>query len=341
MKLIDYGVEWPFVEVTNVCNMHCKFCPSDAHKRPRKFMPEDLFHAAVDQLAELQPLRPIQLQVLGEPLLHPKIFEYIDYCGIRGLNVLLFTNCTRIKENMAEICQRNNIKALVLSLQTPTDNSYQLRGWKTPFPKYIEDIFSSIEYIINNKANQKMRVELHLANTKHLPFRDWAVLEDNAYALSILRDMAATIRRMHDGSDEVDTSSVPVDALDIPETQWWGFEAAPNIYIRFKGFGTFGGLHRPAHYKIIECETPRTCDFMNICVLSNGDITLCCLDVDGEMQIGNIKNMSITEALESQKRKELLMDVTDVACCRRCLGSIVIPESQEEGRARSWWQFWK
>jgi len=288
-------------------------------------MPDDIFHAAVDQLAELQPLRPIQLQVLGEPLLHPTIFEYIDYCGAKGLKVLLFTNCTQIKENIAEICKRDNIEALVLSLQTPTVKSYQLRGWNVPFHKYIEDIFSSVEYIINNKANVKMRTEIHLANTKHLPFRDWAVLEDHTIARGILEEMASTIRLMHDGSEEIDISSVPDNALDIPETDWWGYEAAPNIYIRYKNFGAFGWSHLPACYKIVESKSLHACEFMKslICILSNGDITLCCTDVDGNMQIGNIKTMSIKKALVSQKRKELLADVTSIPCCRRCLGHIV------------------
>lgn len=312
-------IEWPFIEITNVCNMHCQFCPQDTHKRTRLFMPETIFREAVDQIAELHPLRPIQLQVLGEPLLHPKIFNYIDYIGDKGLSVILFTNGGKITDHIAEICRCKSIVALVLSLQTPTEDTYRLRGCTKPFHKYLDDIYFAIEYAMAHRVTDHMRIEIHLANTKHIPFRDWAVLEDNEIARSTMQQIATRI-----AGKEADISTIPANALDVTELDWWGYEAAPNVYVRLKTFGPFAWARLPEKYEISECREARQCDFMKniICILSNGDITSCCLDIEADMRLGNIRYTRLKDAMRSHKRAALLEDATLLASCRRCLGTI-------------------
>ena len=53
--------------------------------------------------------------------------------------------------------------------------------------------------------------------------------------------------------------------------------------------------------KVAYCPHP----FTDVGVLWNGDVTLCCMDHDGKLNIGNIKNGSLEEIIQSDKAKKI------------------------------------
>ena len=58
-----------YIEITNVCNLNCKFCPPT--KRAKEFMALDQFEIIIKQIHNETNL--VALHVKGEPLLHPPI----------------------------------------------------------------------------------------------------------------------------------------------------------------------------------------------------------------------------------------------------------------------------
>lgn len=185
-----------------------------------------------------------------------------------------------------------------------------------------------------------MRVELHLANTKYLPIPDWKVLDDNAVALGVMRELARIIKELYArytiGSFDMesihkaiedDFKSVPENILDLREWHYWGYKVTPNIYVRIKYFGTFGAVSEalPKSIDIVERCEPIKCDMLQqgICIHCDGTITNCCLDVNGEIALGNIKSHTLLQALESEKRAAPIENAVIHALCRRCLGTIV------------------
>jgi MoaA/NifB/PqqE/SkfB family radical SAM enzyme len=316
-SLEDFGIDWTFVEITNVCNMHCQFCPSDHITRTRQFMPFELFKNIVDQLVVLKPPHPIALHILGEPLLHRDAFRFIDYLGSKIIKIYLFTNCINIKENIVEICKRDNIDALVLSVQTPTEKTYKLRNCNKPFGDYMQDIYDAIDYIVSSGANKKIRTEIHLAETKDLPFREWDILTDPNDGARIVKDICKMIK--HDNSE---FSDIPEKFIDLREWDYWGYEVLPNVFIRMKHLGLFGAHTLPC--EIIEQTTPIKCDMANnnLCILSDGTITVCCLDTEGDLSLGNVRDTKIIDALTSKKRAAIIKDAAQAKLCRRCKGTI-------------------
>lgn len=337
VKFADFGVHSIFVEISNTCNMHCVFCPIDHVSRPKRRMDMATFTKVIDQIAALAPPEPISLNVLGEPLAHPDIFKFIDYCASKNVQLYLFTNGTLDADDIRQICQRDNIAALVLSYQTPDANTFQLRGTRMTFEKYQSRLLGAIEHVIAARAERKMRVEVHLANTKHLPFRDWAILETNEQALEAIRtlsDQIAALYRRHRADEIVEGQpigdrfeTVPTNILDTRDWEYWGYMAAPNIYIRIKYMGTFGALAAmlPKHITVKEQTTPVHCDMLKeaLCVLSDGSITTCCLDVDAEMRMGNIATDTLVDALRSERRQRSIAHPEENAVCRRCAGEFV------------------
>ena len=90
-----------YIEVTNVCNMHCSFC--HGHSRPRRFMSEAEFASLLAALSGQTAY--IYYHLMGEPLLHPLLPTFLSMARERGFRSVLTTNgtllATRGKELLA------------------------------------------------------------------------------------------------------------------------------------------------------------------------------------------------------------------------------------------------
>ena len=88
-----------YVEITNQCNRACSFCPGT--KRAPKFMTTEEFRRIIGKLHGVTEY--LYLHVMGEPLLHPKLTEFIRYATDEGFKVILTTNGTLLKKRKAEL----------------------------------------------------------------------------------------------------------------------------------------------------------------------------------------------------------------------------------------------
>ena len=79
-----------YLEITNVCNLACSFCPGT--KREKRFMsPEDFAFLA----GRLRPYTDyLYLHLMGEPLLHPELEEILSRAVELGFKVVVTTNGT-------------------------------------------------------------------------------------------------------------------------------------------------------------------------------------------------------------------------------------------------------
>ena len=83
-----------YLEITNVCNRDCAFCPGT--RREPRFLEE------ADFLRLIEKLRPwtdyLYFHLMGEPLLHPSLGRFLALAGERGFRVILTTNGTLLKQ---------------------------------------------------------------------------------------------------------------------------------------------------------------------------------------------------------------------------------------------------
>ena len=72
-----------YLEISNICNLHCSFCPGT--KRKSHAMGEAEFTAV---LQKLQPFTDyLYFHLMGEPLCHPKLPLFLDIAGKMGFKV--------------------------------------------------------------------------------------------------------------------------------------------------------------------------------------------------------------------------------------------------------------
>ena len=83
-----------YVEITNICNRSCSFCPGTTRRKER--MPLDRFKQIVGSLVGITDY--LYLHVMGEPLTHPDLFDMIAYATSLGFKCAITTNGTLIDE---------------------------------------------------------------------------------------------------------------------------------------------------------------------------------------------------------------------------------------------------
>lgn len=126
------------IEVTNHCNLNCIMCPRQKMKREKGFMDFDLFKKIVDEAKEYTEF--VFLHLAGEPLLHPKLMEMIDYCGKTGLKSGLSTNALCLDEAKSKQLLQSPLDLLVLSFDGVTKESYEAIRKKSNFESTLQNI---------------------------------------------------------------------------------------------------------------------------------------------------------------------------------------------------------
>ena len=88
-----------YVEITNICNRNCSFCPGT--KRDLCSMTLKEFKRVADALVGVTDY--IYFHVMGEPLTHRELPEFIRYASSLGFRCCVTTNGTLIKKHGDEL----------------------------------------------------------------------------------------------------------------------------------------------------------------------------------------------------------------------------------------------
>jgi len=117
-----------YVEITNICNLHCDFCPGT--HRAGRFMPPETFRILAEKL------RPhvsyLYLHVMGEPLLHPQLADILQIAEELNLRACITTNGTLLAEQSAVLLAAPALYKISVSLHCAEGNGAgDLTGYLT------------------------------------------------------------------------------------------------------------------------------------------------------------------------------------------------------------------
>ena len=155
-----------YVEITNICNMNCSFC--HGHKRAPRRMTHDEFAVILDKLQD--KTKYIYYHLMGEPLTHPDLPEFIRMAGESGYKSIITTNGTLLGKRGDELISAG-IHKVNISLHSFEDGSDEA------YDKYVTSLA--------NFANNATRVGVIVV------FRLWNRGFDggrNDMALTLLRE---------------------------------------------------------------------------------------------------------------------------------------------------------
>jgi radical SAM protein with 4Fe4S-binding SPASM domain len=100
-------------------------------------MPFETFVKLLDQFPDAEEL---QLQGLGEPMMHPRFFDMVAHAAGRGLRVSTNTNLTLLNSERAERCITSGLAALHISLDGATAETYERIRVRAHFSRVLGNL---------------------------------------------------------------------------------------------------------------------------------------------------------------------------------------------------------
>ena len=103
-----------YIEITNQCNLNCDFCHNT--KRPLAMLLPRGFQYILN---EIKPYtNNLYLHVKGEPLLHPKLKDFLDIAASNNFQVHLVTNGSLLDNYSAAFFNHPALKKISISLHS-------------------------------------------------------------------------------------------------------------------------------------------------------------------------------------------------------------------------------
>ena len=264
-----------YVEISNVCNLKCSFCPGTT--RNPKQMDVEEFKIVLAKIKDYTDY--IYFHLLGEPLFHPDLDKFLKIAEDMQFKVIITTNGTLLNKNKDTLLNSNSHYKTVISL-----HSFEANDNKLFFEKYLDDCFTYAK-----DAENKKIVVLRLWN--------------------------------NGGKDSLNQEILTRLENYFPKpwvSERNGTRIGNKIYIQYGDKFDWPTLESNDTKENIFCYGLRD----QIGILADGTVVPCCLDNNGEINLGNIFEKDLEEIINSQKAQNIYNGFSNRnACeelCKRC-----------------------
>ena len=261
-----------YIEITNICNLNCSFCPKN--NRPKKFMTVEEFDTITDEISPLT--NTICLHLMGEPLLHPNIKEIFEICIEKNLNVYLTTNGTLLKQNL-DLLKSGCAKRISVSL-----HSFEANTNSNSLDEYLEDVLLSCKEISDNSQTC-------------IEFRLWNEDSNKKAKNTLNKNIVNKINKIFNTNLADQNLQCHISITD-------------KIYISFADIFEWPiNTENQEKNSVKFCYGLRS----HFGILCDGTVVACCLDSEGKLALGNIFKSKISDILNTPRAQNIYKGFTD------------------------------
>ena len=267
-----------YIEITNICNLRCDFCPGT--KRVLRSMNADEFTTAAKKLQG--SVKYLYFHVMGEPLLHDRLEDFLGIAGDLGFRVCLTTNGTLLPKRGFNLVQHAALHKVSVSLHSMEGNGVEdLRA-------YLNGVWD----FAKRASESGVIVALRL----------WNIGGRDAKNAEILRFLEERLGE---------------DPLAKPQPRNGNWKLAERLYLEQAERFEWPDLTAEEE-NVRFCLGLRE----QIAVLCDGTVVPCCLDHEGDIPLGNLFRQDLSEILHSERAKALYDGFScgrpSEELCRRC-----------------------
>ena len=264
-SLIDYTYPTHlYIETTRACNLACTCCPRELKPGQKGHMEMDIFKKIVDE-ATTYGIKNFCLHMLGEPLLHPKITEMVQYIKDSNAHhaILLTTNGSFLDEKKIKSFFESGLDKITISMFTLVgEKSVKLVG-KNDIERVIQNLKKAVEIKKEKKATTRLTVRV-------------IVSDDNKEEIKAFRTLTSDLgihlelRFTHNYSGVIQDNFMDKHAVE-----------------RLR--------HRYPCYHL----------FYSPSVTWDGKIVMCCTDWNYSEILGDVRETTVAKAWQDKRMKEL------------------------------------
>ena len=243
------------------------------------------FEAALIQVAPLAQI--VCLHLMGEPLAHPKFLQILDICEKYNTQIDLTTNGILINRYKEKIVNSNCIRQVNFSLQAFKDN-FPHRG----LDPYLKPIFEFV------KLANELRPALYTN------FRLWNQESNDS-------DNEDIFLKIEEYFEVKINRNIEVGA--IKSKNIWN-----RLYLHFDSRFEWPSFLLPHQGTQGRCHGVVS----HIGIHADGSVVPCCLDKNAVINLGNVKEQSLADILNSDRFAEMrngfLKGVLVEELCQHC-----------------------
>jgi MoaA/NifB/PqqE/SkfB family radical SAM enzyme len=292
-----------YIEITNVCNLSCAFCPGTSRKPGFMGVPE--FETVLRKLHGFTDY--VYFHVMGEPLLHPDLAKLLELCRLYGYKVNITTNGTLIKDKSGILFGASALRQMNFSVHSHEDADGYAANRKAA-DHYLANIFS-----YTDEALEKGGVLIS--------YRLWNLTSEaseqyNAYVVQKLQQKFKPDFSISEALTRLRRITIRDRLfLNCAEVFQWPSGSEDGTGDNSSGDNSPGD-NSPGDRGF--CLGLRD----QVAILVDGTVVPCCLDSDGGIQLGNIFSMDFAGILEGNRARALYNGFSERRAveelCRKC-----------------------
>ena len=270
-----------YIEITNVCNLNCSFCPcgkdsSDNSQGKRDFMSSELFERCIAESATVA--ENVYFHVLGEPTLHPGFGHFLKKLEATPLKLNLTTNGTTIARTGKLILASPAVRQVNFSTHAYAELPPEIAS------RHLQDVLDFCKLV--NAERPDLYINLRLWNVGDNASNFW-----NETMLAKVNEVFRTENGI---------------SLEHFCSRHKSFPVIGKIYLHQDSRFEWPGLDERQKTRD-ERNTTGTCRALDthVAILHDGRVVACCLDHSGQITLGKITDQSLAEILESPAAKSL------------------------------------
>ena len=258
------------IEITNICNLKCTFCPPKI--LPNGTMSLEKFD---DLNFQLKPYtKELAYHMVGDPLVLSNLNEYLNISLKHDLKVNITTTANNINEKHYKALMNPTIKQINFSI-----NSYNANSHKKSLDEYLNPILDFVKFAQEQKHEY------------FINFRIWNLDEEKS-AKEFNTKVFDKINK---------TFNTNIDLENVYK------ERPKNIRIDRKIFFNFDEYF---NWPSLENEIVSSNGFCygldsHFGILTSGDVVPCCLDQNACINLGNTNTTQISDILNSNRVKAI------------------------------------
>jgi MoaA/NifB/PqqE/SkfB family radical SAM enzyme len=253
------------IELTNICNLHCLFCPTGTGVsiRDKGFMSEEIFEKIIKNLQGYKV--GLRFSRWGEPTLHKDIVKFFKIAKKEGHIVHLNTNGQILNKHLINELLATGLDSVKFSFQGVDEKTYQQMRQDSSFKKLIENI-KYTHKLSNESVSVGGGTYIHIATTTTYETDD---------------DIKRFKEYVKPFCDLVTVGKTKLEHIDVNKTK-----------LRDEQKDILVDLYNKE--SMIE-ERLKICPevFGKLSIDWDGQVTACCSDYDRKMVVGDISENTI------------------------------------------------
>lgn len=288
------------VELTNLCNFKCRFCPTGTGtmRRMRGMMPTEVIDAIAENVKKYN-IAGVRFIRWGEPTMHPDYISIIKKVKKAGALVHINTNGSLLDEDQIRKLLDIHLDSIKFSFQGADKGTYDEMRKGGDYNRLLE-IIRKFHEMRGNRLYPYIQITTTLTG------------ETVSQIESFKSDISGYCDYYNIGYTKL--NHLNIDQMEVDDSEK---ENIRKLYEQEKN----------NHKYLPVCIEA----FDKLSINWNGDVTLCCSDYDNFMTVGNILDNDLKQIFNSKAAdmyREVIanMQYGRIKCCSTCFETVPLTE---------------